>query len=141
MKLTLVGSSLILLLAAVAIYVAVSDTSSEDVSAQGQPVVSDPEAYREMERRLMSMPVAFGFNASLDHALEQIVSLTGFSIEVRDVEPREVSQMLVNMEPLEMSLLDALQVIAAQHALSVRITPDGVILTGKPEKYPLPPSS
>ncbi len=139
MKLTVCASALILLLAMTVIYVAVSDTSSEDLSAQVKPVVSDPEANREMERRLMSMPVTLVFEREpLNDAIEDLVNLTRFSIEVKDVEPRDPSQMFLNTTVSDMPFLDALKVIAAQHDLAVRITPNGVILTGKPEKYPLP---
>ena len=141
MKLTLVVSSLILLLAVAVIYVAVSDTSSEDLSAQVKPVVSDPEAYREMERRLMGMPVTLVFEREpLNDAIEDLVNLTRFSIQVKDVEPRDPSRMLLSTMVSDTPLLEALKVIAAQHDLAVRITPDGVVLTGRPEKYPLPPA-
>ena len=103
-----------------------------------KPVVSDPEAYREMERRLMSMPVTLVFEREpLNDAIEDLVNLTRFSIEVKDVEPRDPSQMFLNTTVSDMPFLDALKVIAAQHDLAVRITPDGVVLTGRPEKYPI----
>ena len=97
MKLTVCASALILLLAAVAIYVAVSDSSSGEPSVQTDPIVSAPEWYGSIEKRLMDQLVDLVFQETpFNDAIDQIVNLIGFSIEVKDLEPRDVSQMRVS---------------------------------------------
>ena len=98
-----------------------------------------PESYRELVERL-DVPYSFSVSqpTPLNVVLRELTTLTGMSFRLED-KARVAATNPVALRPLEnVPLRGVLDLLAKQHGLSVQVTLQGVIFTGRPEDYPEP---